>query len=165
MSWRSRLPNARVAFAFAFVVILTVVPATTVYAQEESAIQYFREHLSKADSVTKMAALVFVTVMLGWLQLIGYHRLLLGLIVVTFMAAAAAVPRVRESRLVRVGLFSLFLGLVPLVLAGVAGEDNALGAGFLFAFVTPVGLVTVVTGAIGVLVGEVVSRLKASGWL
>jgi hypothetical protein len=54
---------------------------------------------------------------------------------------------VRQSRLVRLGFGLVALGVVPLILAGTF-TNNPLGFGFLFAFLTPVGGLLIVSGTI-----------------
>jgi len=83
-------------------------------------------------------------------------RLRVGPLVQTFFLGLAAVtlfsPTVRRSRLARTGTGLVVLGVVPLLIAGIF-DANPLGFGFLFASLTPVGALLIVSGAIAALLG------------
>ena len=98
-------------------------------------------------------AVVFLTIVMMWLNFTAaLERLNLGLllpiILIALAALAATRPQVRRSRLVRAGFGLLLVGFVPLVVVGTFITDNPVGLGFLFAFLTPIAALLIVSGTI-----------------
>ena len=108
-----------------------------------------------ADTPGKWLALPFFTILMAYVYL---PRLLIGIVIVVGLLALVK-PRVRESRLVRSGLALFALGLAVLTVAG-RFNDNALGAGFLFALTSPIAAVMMVLGAMGALLKRSDTRLN-----
>jgi hypothetical protein len=133
--------------AMAIAVIAIHLCAATAYAQDDTAWGLLRENISKIDSISEGIALAFFTIVFLWFDMARFPWLA-PLALVPVLILAVGIPRVRSSRLVRFGLVTILLGWTPLLLAGVLGEDNALGAGFLFAFAMPIGFLAVVTGTV-----------------
>ena len=75
------------------------------------------------------------------------------------MSLAVFSPAVRQSRLVRMGFGLVALGVVPLIVAGTF-TNNPLGFGFLFAFLTPVGGLLIVSGTVFALAEQSPDREK-----
>ena len=106
--------------------------------------QFFSTNVRRADSLGKWLALIFFTMVLTALYV---PRLLRGVVVLVGVLALV-VPRVRHSRLVRIGFAVFLLGVVPLAVAGRLLTDNALGFGFFYAFTQPIAAVMMALGAI-----------------
>ena len=143
--------------ALAVALMLIHMCAVTVYAQEDTAWGFFREHISHADSIPKWFALVFFTTVLLWFDMARFPWLA-PVALIPVLILAAAMPRVRSSLLVRIGFVCLLLGWTPLTLAHVLGENNALGPGFLFAFAMPVGFLAIMTGTVGAIFATLMRR-------
>jgi hypothetical protein len=125
---------------------------------EDTPWEFFRNALPHIDSFGKALGLAFFTTVLTFMNFMALAaRLRLSLLVpIAFIALtslAAFNPAVRQSRLVRVGFGLVALAVLPLLIAG-AFTDNALGFGFLFAFLTPVGGLLIVGGAISALAAK-----------
>jgi hypothetical protein len=129
------------------VIVAIHVCAATAFAQDDTAWGFFRENISKADSISKWIALFFFTVVLLWFDMARFPWLV-PVAVVPVLILAVALPRVRSSRLVRGGFVLLLLGWTPLLVASALGENNALGAGFVFAFAMPLGFLALVIGTL-----------------
>lgn len=115
--------------------------------------EFFRGGAAHTDSPLKLTGLVFFTIVLAGMNLMATAaRLRVGPLVPILIVAVAALaivsPNVRRSRLVRAGFGLLLLALLPLAVAGSFVTDNPVGFGFLFAFLTPIGAVLIVAGAI-----------------
>lgn len=122
-------------------------------ADEQTPWEFFRASAARTDTAGKVAALFFFTTVLMWMNLMAaLVRVRLGLllpIVLVALAVLAAVnAQVRRSRLVRVGFGLLVAGVLPLAAVGTFGTDNPVGLGFLFAFLTPIAALLIVTGTI-----------------
>ena len=108
-----------------------------------------------ADTPGKWLALPFFTILMAYVYL---PRFLIGIVIVVGVLALVK-PQVRASRLVRSGLALFALGLAVLTVAG-RFNDNALGAGFLFAFTSPIAAVMMMLGAAGALLKRSDTRLN-----
>jgi hypothetical protein len=133
-------------------VILIVSMVARPLPGEQTPWEFFRDALPHVDTFSKGLGLAFFTTVLtfmNFLALVARLRLsfLLPIALIALMLLAVFSPAVRESRLVRVGFGLVTLGVVPLLIAGTF-TDNPLGFGFLFAFLTPIGLLLIVSGAI-----------------
>jgi hypothetical protein len=116
---------------------------------------FFRKNVKHADSLGKWVALLFFTTMLTYLYL---PRLSLGIVIVVGVLAVVS-PQVRASRLVRIGLVFFLLAFVVLNVAG-RFTNNPLGAGFLFAFMSPLAAVMMLLGAMRALLKKSDKRLN-----
>ena len=114
---------------------------------DETAWTFFRDHIGQTDSPAKWFALIFFTVIYLYFDMMRFPWVV-PMVLAPVVILAVMMPRVRESRLVRFGVVVLVLGWIPLLLASALGEDNALGAGFLFAFAMPIGFLALVIGTI-----------------
>jgi hypothetical protein len=112
-------------------------------ADDDTPWGFFSKNIKHANSLGKWLALIFFTLMLSYMYL---PRLVFG-IVIAVGALAVVKPQVRNSRLVRIGLAFFVLGFVALNVAG-RFNDNALGAGFLFALTSPLAAVLMLLGAV-----------------
>ena len=133
-------------------VILIVCMVARPMPGEQTPWEFFLDAVPHIDSIGKGLALAFFTTTLtfmNFMAVIAKFRLSVLLPVVLIALASSAVfsPAVRQSRLVRVGFGLVALGVVPLIIAG-RFTNNPLGFGFLFAFLTPVGGLLIVSGAI-----------------
>jgi len=118
--------------------------------EHETPWEFFRFALARTDSVGKAIALVFFTTVFTFMNLLALTaRLRLGLpiVLLALVALAALSPAVRQSRLARCGFALVGAGVLPLVIAG-RFDNNPLGFGFLFAFLTPIGGLLIVSGVI-----------------
>lgn len=104
---------------------------------------FFTKNIKHANSLGKWLALIFFTVMLTYMYL---PRLVFGIVIVVGVLALIK-PQVRNSQLVRIGLALFFLGFVALNVAG-RFNNNPLGFGFLFAFLSPLAAVLMLLGAV-----------------
>jgi len=111
--------------------------------------------IKHADTPGKWLALPFFTILMAYVYL---PRFLIGIVIVVGVLALVK-PQVRASRLVRSGLALFALGLAVLTVAG-RFNDNALGAGFLFAFTSPIAAVMMMLGAAGALLKRSDTRLN-----
>ena len=111
--------------------------------------------IKHADTPGKWLALPFFTIMMAYLYL---PRFLIGVVIVVGVLALVK-PQVRDSRLVRSGLALFVLGFAVLTVAGRV-NDNSLGAGFLFAFTSPIAAVMMLLGAMGALLKRSDTRLN-----
>lgn len=112
--------------------------------------QFVHNALPHIDTVGKALALVFfgtIVTFMNFMALMARLRLSLPIIVVALLAVAALSPAVRQSRLVRTGAVLMGVGVLPLVIAG-QFDNNPVGLGFLFAFVTPIAGVLIVSGTL-----------------
>jgi len=110
--------------------------------------EFVRDALPHIDSAGKAAALVFfgtIVTFMNFLALTATLRLSLPFLLIALMALAAFSPAVRQSRLVRLGFVLAGVGVVPLLVAG-RFDNNPLGFGFLFAFLTPVAGLMILAG-------------------
>ena len=119
---------------------------------EQTPWEFFRDAVPHIDSIGKGLALAFFTTMLtfmNFMAVIAKLRLsfLLPVLLIALASSAVFSPAVRQSRFVRVGFGLVALGVVPLIIAG-RFTNNPLGFGFLFAFLTPVGGLLIVSGAV-----------------
>jgi len=131
-------------------VVLTACLVTRPVPGAETPWEFIRDALPHIDSVGKAAALVFfgtVVTFMNFLALTAKLRLSLPLFLIPLMALALFSPAVRQSRLVRTGFVLAGVGVVPLLIAG-RFNNNPLGFGFLFAFLTPVAGLMIVAGII-----------------
>ena len=133
-------------------VILIVCMVARPLPGEQTPWEFFRDAVPHIDSIGKGLALAFFTTMLTFMNFmaaIATLRLsfLLPVALIALASSAVLSPAVWQSRLVRVGFGLVALGVVPLIIAG-RFTDNPLGFGFLFAFLTPVGGLLIVTGTI-----------------
>lgn len=117
---------------------------------EETPWEFIRDALPHIDSAGKAAALVFFGTIATYQNFLALTRKLgvgLPVLVIAFMALALFSPAVRQSRLVRTGFVLAGVGVVPLLVAG-QFNNNPLGFGFLFAFLTPIAGLMIVAGII-----------------
>src|SRR3954466_15751975 len=98
-------------------------------ATDDTLWEFITNAIRHADTPGKWLALPFFTILMAYLYL---PRLLLWIVALVGVLALVR-PPVRDSRLVRSGLALFVLGFAVLTVAG-RFNDNALGAGFLFAF-------------------------------
>ena len=115
--------------------------------------EFSREGAAHTDSAAKLAGLVFFTIVLMFMNLMAALArvrlgLLLPIVFIAFATLAVLSPQVRRSWLVRVGFGLLVVGVGPLVAAGAFVSDNPVGLGFLFAFLTPIAGLLILTGTI-----------------
>lgn len=88
-----------------------------------------------------------LTIILAWLSIPGYVRASLLVILIGILLLAAT-PHVRRSWLVRAGFILFLVGFVPLVVVGVFITDNPIGLGFLFALLTPISMLMIISGTV-----------------
>jgi hypothetical protein len=112
-------------------------------ADDDTPWGFFSKNIKHANSLGKWLALIFFTLMLTYMYL---PRLVFGIVIVVGVLAVVK-PQVRNSRLVRIGLAFFVLGFVALNVAG-RFNDNPLGFGFLFAFLSPLAAVLMMLGAV-----------------
>jgi hypothetical protein len=142
------------------IIVVAVVAAALVVAlfarplpDEQTPWEFLRNGAAHADSPGKRMALVFFTIVLMWMNFMAaLARVRLGLLLPIVLGALLALtlvsPRVRQSRLVRVGFGLLAVGLIPLVVVGGLITDNPVGLGFLFAFLTPIAGLLILCGTV-----------------
>ena len=132
-------------------IVLIVSMVARPLAGEQTPWEFFRDAVPHVDSIGKGLGLAFFTTILAFMNFMAVAaKLRLSVLPVALIALLSLVlfsPAARQSRLVRVGFGLLALGVVPLIIAGTF-TDNPLGFGFLFAFLTPVGGLLIVGGAI-----------------
>ena len=116
---------------------------------------FFKNSIRHADTPGKWLALPFFMMLMAYVYL---PRLSLGIVVVVG-GLALVKPQVRDSRLVRIGLALFGLGFVTLTVAG-RFNSNPLGAGFLFAFTSPLAAVMMTLGALKALLKKTDTRLN-----
>jgi hypothetical protein len=132
-------------------VVLTVSMVARPLPEEQTPWEIFRDAVPHIDSVAKGLALAFFTTVLTFMNFMAVAARLklsvlpIGLIAVVSLAVLS--PAVLQSRLVRAGFGLVALGVVPLIIAGTF-TNNPLGFGFLFAFLTPLGGLLIISGAI-----------------
>jgi len=124
-------------------------------AEDDTPWGFFSKNIKHADTLAKWLALIFFTTLLMYLYL---PRLVLG-VVIAVAGLALVQPRVRHSKLVRVGLVLVSVGWVALAVAG-RFNDNPLGFGFLLAFTTPLGAAMMLLGAMQALLARTDRRLN-----
>lgn len=122
-------------------------------SDESTPWEFFREGISHTDSALKASGLIVFTIVLMWMNfmaVLAKIRLgkLLPILAVALAMVALCNSKVRKSRLVRVGFALLGIGLVPLVIVGTFVSDNPVGLGFLFAFMTPIAGLLIISGTV-----------------
>lgn len=137
-------------------VVLLVSMFTRPAPDYETPWEFSRDALPHVDSIGKVLALVFFTTVLAFMNFMGVtarlrlHPLIPAIALVVPAALAAFSPAVRRARLVHAGFVLVGLGVVPLAIAGIF-NNNPLGFGFLFAFLTPIGGLLLIVGTIAAL--------------
>jgi hypothetical protein len=138
-------------------VVLTVSMVARPLPQGQTPWEFFRNAVPHIDSVGKGLALAFFTTILTLMNFMAVAaRLKLSSLpsgVIALGSLAVLSPAARQSRLVRAGLGLVAFGVVPLIIAGTF-TNNPLGFGFLFAFLTPVGGLLIISGAIFALIAN-----------
>jgi hypothetical protein len=132
---------------------------------EQTPWEFFRDAVPHIDSIGKGLALAFFTTVLTFMNFMAVAAklrlsLLLPIALIALVSLAVFSPAVRQSRLVRMGFGLIALGVVPLIIAGTF-TNNPLGFGFLFAFLTPVGGLLIVSGTIFALAEQSPDRQKS----
>jgi hypothetical protein len=131
---------------------------------EQTPWEFFRDAVPHIDSIGKGLSLAFFTTVLTFMNFMAVAAklrlsLLLPIALIALVSLAVFSPAVRQSRLVRMGFGLVALGVVPLIIAGTF-TNNPLGFGFLFAFLTPVGGLLIVSGTIFALAEQSPDRQK-----
>lgn len=124
-------------------------------ADDDTPWGFFSKNIKHANSLGKWLALIFFTLMLTYMYL---PRLVFGVVIVVGVLAIVK-PRVRSSRLVRIGLAFFILGYVALNVAG-RFNNNPLGFGFLFGLTSPLAAVLMTLGAVKALLERTDTRLS-----
>ena len=150
------MPTDRLRRAAFVVPVIGVILIVSMVARplpgEETPWEFVVDNLPRIDSFGKVLGLAFFAIILTFMNamaLAAVFRLgvLVPVVFIALVLMAVFSPVVRESRLVRAGFGLVALGVVPLWVAGMF-SNNPLGFGFLFAFLTPIGGLLIVGGAI-----------------
>ncbi len=152
MSPTDGLKRAAIIVPVIGLVLIVSMVARPLPGEQTTPWEFFRDAVPHIDSIGKVLGLAFFTTILTFMNFMAVAAklrlsLLLPIALIAFVSLAVFNPAVQQSRLVLVGVGLVALGVVPLNIAGMF-TNNPLGFGFLFAFLTPVGGLLIVSGTI-----------------